>query len=73
MAKLTKVTMNLTEVDVINAENLTKQLESRSKASTISTSLSVTAIIVNAIEKGSEIVIRNRDKTIERLHIKGLN
>lgn len=67
----TKVTMNLTQKDVDNTEQLTKQLNSRSKAATVSAALSLTATIMDAKKKGADIMVRNPDGTMERLVITG--
>ena len=49
---LKKVTMNLTEWDIANAELLTARLHSRNKASTVSTALAITEGITRKIEDG---------------------
>ncbi len=69
---MTKVTMNLTETDVGNTEKLTQQLNSRSKAATVSAALSLTTTIVDAIKMGGEIMVRKPDGSMEKLVITGM-
>ncbi len=70
---LVKVTMNLTEKDVENTERLTAILDHRSKASTVSTALSLARFVTDNIIKGNEIMIKKKDGTKEVIHIMGLN
>ncbi len=67
-----KVTMNLTERDVQNTDQLTGVLHSRSKAATVSTALSVTATIAEILAKGGDLMVRNSDGSMERLLITGM-
>ena len=70
--ELKKVTMNLTERDIANAELLTARLQSRNKASTVSTALAITEGITRKIEDGGELIIRKKDGSIETVLIAGL-
>ncbi len=70
---MVKVTMNLTEKDIQNTEKLTALFDSRSKASTVSTALSITKFLADNISKGNEIMIKKKDGSKETIHIVGLN
>lgn len=70
--ELKKVTMNLTERDIANAELLTARLQSRNKASTVSTALAITEGITRKIEEGGELIIRKKDGSVETVLIAGL-
>ena len=71
--KMTKVTMNLTEQDVANTEILTTRLNSRNKASTVSSALAITEGITRKIEDGGELMIKKSDGSTETVVIAGLN
>jgi hypothetical protein len=62
-----KVTMNLTNRDVQNTEKLKNLFHSRSKASAVSTVLSVTATIAEIISNGGSLMARKPDGTMEKL------
>ena len=70
--EFTKVTMNLTDTDVKNTAKLTKRLNSRSKAATISKALDITKTITEVLAKGGKIMIHNPDGTVEKLTIVGI-
>ena len=70
--ELKKVTMNLTEWDIANAEILAARLHSRNKASTVSTALAITEGITRKIEDGGELIIRKKDGSMETVVIAGL-
>ncbi len=67
-----KVTMNLTEQDVENADKLTKVFNARSKAATISSALSLANEIAKLIKKG-EIMIRGKGGDLEKIVFTGMN
>ena len=67
-----KVTMNLTERDIKITEELTRKLDSRSKASTVSSALAITNELTKLVGNGSTLLRRNRDGSMERLVIAGL-
>lgn len=73
MTKLTKVTMNLTEKDVLNTEHLREKFHSRSNAEAVSAALSISSSLADIIQKGDEIYIRNKSGETEKLVITGLN
>ena len=68
----TKVTMNLTDQDIKTAEELTAKLNLRTKASTVSSALSITGELVNMIKDGNEILVRRKDGTLEKLVFPGV-
>ena len=67
-----KVTMNLTDRDVTIAEELTKKLNSRSKASTVSNALAITNELADLVGDGGTLLRRNSDGSMERIVITGL-
>ena len=69
---LKKVTMNLTEHDLEIAENLTKRLNVRNKASTVSAALAITDGITSKIEDGGELMIKKKDGSVETVIITGV-
>jgi hypothetical protein len=64
-----KVTMNLTEPDVTNADTLVGLIGSRNKAQAVSTALSVTRLIAQRMSDGGEVFVRRRDGGIEKITI----
>ena len=69
---LKKVTMNLTERDIEITDKLTKKLNSRSKASTVSSALAIMDALNEATEDGGTLLVRGRNGLMERLIIPGL-
>ncbi len=70
--KLTKVTMNLTERDIKNADILQQRLDSRSKASAVSSALVIAEGITERVELGEQVLIRKKDGSIEQVLIPGV-
>ena len=68
-----KVTMNLTDRDISNTEVLTKRLNLRNKASTVSSALAITEGLTRKIVSGEELLIRKKDGSMETVIIAGLN
>ena len=68
-----KVTMNLTDRDISNTEVLTKRLNLRNKASTVSSALAITEGLTRKIVSGEELLIRKKDGPMETVIIAGLN
>lgn len=64
--------MNLTDRDVEIAEELTKKLNSRTKASTVSNALAITNELADLLGDGSTLLRRNPDGSMERIIITGL-
>ena len=67
-----KVTMNLTERDVRNTEEICKRLHSRSKAQAVSSALSITEGLTREVQNGSEVMIRRPDGSTRTMVIAGL-
>ena len=70
--KLTKVTMNLTQRDIENAELLQRRLDSRSKASAVSSALVIAEGITERVELGEQVLIRKKDGSMEQVLIPGV-
>ena len=70
--KLTKVTMNLTQRDIENAEILQRRLDSRSKASAVSSALVIAEGITERVELGEQVLIRKKDGSMEQVLIPGV-
>lgn len=64
-----KVTMNLTDGDIENADVIYDSTQARSKAQAVSTALSLTRVIIDKMKQqpGTEVVLRNPDGTQLRL------
>ena len=70
--KLTKVTMNLTQRDIENAEILQQRLDSRSKASAVSSALVIAEEITKRLELGEQVLVRKKDGSMEQVLIPGV-
>ncbi|MCY4548644.1 MAG: hypothetical protein OXC28_09780 [Defluviicoccus sp.] len=70
---LKKVTMNLTERDIANTEVLTTRLNTRNKASTVSSALAIAEGITKKIEDGGELIVKKKDGSMETIVIAGLS
>jgi hypothetical protein len=62
-----KITMSLTDRDVINAERIRQLLDAKSGAHAVSIALSLTAYVVEQLWEGKEPLLRSPDNTLERL------
>ena len=67
-----KLTMNLTERDIKNADILQQRLDSRSKASAVSSALVIAEGITERVELGEQVLIRKKDGSIEQVLIPGV-
>ena len=67
-----KVTMNLSDRDIRNAEILTERLNLRNKASTVSSALAITEGLTKKIASGEELLIRRKDGSMDVVIIAGL-
>ena len=67
--KMIKVTMNLTERDIENADTLSRRLHSPSKASAVSSALAIAEGITGSMERGEEVLIRTKCGIMERVFI----
>lgn len=70
---LKKVTMNLTDRDVGNAEILQDLLRARNKASAVSSALSLATVLATRIKRGEMLYLRGEDGLTERVFIPGLD
>ncbi len=70
--ELKKVTMNLTARDIANTEILTTRLNTRNKASAVSSALAITEGITRMVQDGGEVMVRRKDGSMETLVIPGL-
>ncbi len=70
--EMKKVTMNLTPKDVLNTEVLLSRLHARNKASVVSSALAITEAITSKVSNGGEILIKNKDGSMETVIIAGL-
>ncbi len=64
-----KVTMGLTERDIVNTEVLVERMHARNKASVVSNALALTALLTERTAEGDELLLRKRDGTMERILI----
>lgn len=71
---LKKVSMNLTERDVINTELVKDRLHTRNKAEAVSAALSIVSSLTENIGAGEDLYIVSKDgKTSQKVIIPGLN
>lgn len=68
---LHKVTMNLTPIDVSNAEKLRNRLHARSNAQVVSTAISITAAISDIVQEGGTLMVRDKNGELQRVVIPG--
>ncbi len=71
--KLTKVTMNLTDRDIAHTEALQRRLHSRSKASAVSSALAIAEDFTRRLERGEQILIREKDGSVQRVLLPGVS
>jgi multisubunit Na+/H+ antiporter MnhG subunit len=65
--ELTKVTMNLTSMDITNATTVLNRTHARSKAQAVGTALAIAAALIG--EEGSEIFVKRKDGSTQQLLI----
>ena len=68
---LQRVAMNLTPRDIRNTEKLRRALDARSNAQAISTALALAASVSDLISEGNELLLKNKDGSIQRVLIPG--
>lgn len=61
---LVKVTVEFTQKDVENVEFLLKKFNSRSKADTLSSALSITKKIIGEVSDGGRIICEKKDGSV---------
>lgn len=62
-----KVTMALTDRDVTNTDKIRSGLEARSNAHAVSIALSLTAFVVDQLQKGNDLLLRSPDGELQRI------
>jgi hypothetical protein len=68
-----KVTMNLTEADIKNAQFVEEAIHARSKAQAIGTSLSLAAELLKLLANGqNKLLIEKKDGTVRQIIIPGV-
>ena len=64
--------MRVTQHDIENAEALQRRLHSPSKASAVSSALVIPDEITRILERGEELLLRNKDGSMNWLTIPGV-
>jgi hypothetical protein len=73
MAQLTKITMNLTDRDVKNAEKLSEKLKTRTKADAVSAAISIATFLIDILQDDKELIIRDEKNNMRRIIIPRLS
>ena len=73
MLALTKVSMNLTERDIKNTENVRQLFHVRTNADAVSAALGITRSLGEMLKNGNELLIRNKKGELEKTLIPGLD
>jgi len=68
----TKVSMNLTERDIKNTENVRNLFHVRTNADAVSAALGITRSLGEMIKNGKELLIRDKNGEISKVLIPGL-
>ena len=69
MYTVPKVTMMLTESDVANTSKIREATNARSNAHAVSIALSVAGFLIDALQKGNELLLRGPDASLQRVVI----
>lgn len=72
MFQMQKVTMNLAEHDVQNAERLRFRLHIRNNAEAVSAALTVASSLSDLLGSDKKLIIRNKNGDMEKVIIPGL-
>ncbi len=72
MSALTKVSMNLTERDIKNTENVRQLFHVRTNADAVSAALGITRSLGEMVKNGNELLIRNKKGELQKILIPGL-
>ncbi len=70
---LTKVSMNLTDRDIKNTENVRQLFHVRTNADAVSAALGITRSLGEMVKDGNEVLIRNKNGELLKLFIPGLD
>lgn len=73
MSALTKVSMNLTERDIKNTENVRQLFHVRTNADAVSAALGITRSLGEMVKNGNELLIRNKKGELQKILIPGLD
>jgi hypothetical protein len=68
-----KVTISMTPQDIANVGKVQSTFQNRSKASAVSSALSLAALVTEAIQDGGEVVIKGRDGESRRIVVLGIS
>jgi hypothetical protein len=66
MAKITKISMNLSEKSIQNIDEITNLTHVSNKTTAVATALSLARTILEQIEDGKKVVIKNADNSEEQ-------
>jgi hypothetical protein len=69
---MVKVTMSLTDRDVANTEKIRNALDARSNAQAVSVALSLTAFVVDQLQKGNELLLRTPQGETQKIFMNEL-
>ena len=73
MSALTKVSMNLTDRDIKNTENVRQLFHARTNADAVSAALGIARSLGEMIKNGDELLIRNKKGELQKILIPGLD
>lgn len=72
-AGLTKVSMNLTERDIRNTEDVRNLFHVRTNVDAVSAALGITRSLGEMLKNGKELLIKDRNGEMSKLYISGLS
>lgn len=72
-ANLTKVSMNLTERDIRNTEDVRNLFHVRTNVDAVSAALGITRSLGEMLKNGKELLIKDKSGDISKLYISGLS
>ncbi|MBP9726695.1 MAG: hypothetical protein KBD83_04445 [Gammaproteobacteria bacterium] len=72
-AALTKVSMNLTERDIRNTEDVRNLFHVRTNVDAVSAALGITRSLGEMLKNGKELLIKDKSGDISKLYISGLS
>jgi hypothetical protein len=72
-AGLTKVSMNLTERDIRNTEDVRNLFHVRTNVDAVSAALGITRSLGEMLKNGKELLIKDKNGEISKLYISGLS
>ena len=62
-----KVTMGLTDRDVLNTEKIRTALDARSNAHAVSIALSLTAFLIDQLQRGNDLLLRSPSGELQKV------